>query len=81
MNIYSFHKHTRYEYCETETYDICVNFSRLLSHVLLMIFMNIKCQWDLVMGKIPSLKFEVLMTHIRPMGRGILAQQNSDSVY
>ena len=30
---------------------IWVNFSRSLSDVLLMIFVNIKCQWDFKMGK------------------------------
>ena len=30
-----------------------LNFSRFLSDVLLMIFMNMKCQWDFIMGKNP----------------------------
>ena len=44
-----FSKHI--EYCKTEAVDIWVNFSRFLTDVLLMIFINIKCQWDFIMEK------------------------------
>ena len=44
-----FSKHN--EYCKLEAKDICVNFPDILSYVLLMIFINIKCQWDFIMGK------------------------------
>ena len=44
-----FSKHN--EYCKTE--DIWVNFSRFLNDVLLMIVINIKCQWIFIIGKNP----------------------------
>ena len=53
-------------YCKTRALNICVNFSRFLSNVLLVIFINIKCQWDLMMGISPVFNFDVVMTRKLP---------------
>ena len=37
--------------------------------------MNIKCQWDFIMGKCPSVNFDIVMTYKR---RGIRAQKIND---
>ena len=52
-------------------------FPEFLSDVLLMIFINIKCQWDLVMGKTRS--STVRLPRATYGRRGIRAEKNSDS--
>ena len=47
--LFFFSKHN--EYCKIKVKDIPVNFSRFLSDVILMICINIKRQWDFIMGK------------------------------
>ena len=42
--------------------NLC-DFLDILSDILLVIFMNIKCQWDFPMGKSSLFNFEVGMTH------------------
>ena len=47
-----------------------------------MIFINIKCQWDFIMGKNLSLNFEVVMTYIWPKGESVLKRTAmADVVY
>ena len=46
---------------------ICWNSSRFLSDVLLNIFMNSRCRWDIIMGKNPWFNFQSChTTYIRP---------------
>ena len=57
---------------------MCVNFYRFLSYDLLMIFINIKCQWYFIMGKNRSSIFQVSMTYIRLTGNS--CSKNSGSL-
>ena len=52
-----------------------VHFPRLLSDVFMMIFINIKCQWDFIKEKKPYLNFEVVMTYTRATGNPCSKEQ------
>ena len=58
--LFCFSKH--YEYCKIEALHIWAIVFQIFSNVLLMILMNLKCQWELITGKNTQFNFVVVMT-------------------
>ena len=68
-------KHNKY--CKREAQYIWVNFPGYLSYVLLMIFIDIKCQWEFIMAKTRKSN---LMLSLPTYGRRGIRAQKSDSL-